>query len=313
LADPPSGDISGTIRSPDGRPVRYATVRLWQPQTRVIREGILGKTDATGHYSILRVPVGSYNLEASAENFSSERREINLRARDALKIDFLLEETMQYNASLPHAGGSGDTLIATRGQLFLGGHQLPPPYTLFYFKGALTVNGWQIPRPPEPVIVVPDSVKRASELIDRVRALSRAAYEAGKADEEIVEIMRKEYAASPIVDSVWTYPRSVMVRFRFGMRFGQQVYRPVTWVPPDPLKMRRDHLKELRDELDEGILVFIIGEGSTMTVPPPWRGELPPAVEAAKKRTEYPKGTRLRFGPDLEEQLRSPVRLVKVP
>jgi hypothetical protein len=197
--------------------------------------------------------------------------------------------------------------------LFLGGHRLHQPYKLYYYKGTLAVNGFQIPLPDEPVIVVSDSIRIQSELIERVGSMSRAAYNAGQTDDQIVELMRKEYAASSLVESVLTYPSSVMVLFRGGMRrFLHPAFNPGP--EPDPLKMQREALTDLRDTLDRGCLVYIIRDGYTVTAPPPWRDELRSAMGQLKRgELDRREAAKVGMSPDVIEQLRRPVALLQVP
>ncbi len=83
---PPSGFVRGTITDADaGTPVPGATVTALQG-TAVIRQT---SADGNGAY-VLHLPVGAYTIEATATNYSVERRSVNVTLNADVQANFAL-------------------------------------------------------------------------------------------------------------------------------------------------------------------------------------------------------------------------------
>jgi subtilisin family serine protease len=84
---PPSAFVEGTVTDAnDGQPIAGATIRALQDGT-VVRETT---TDADGHYRT-QLPLGTYTIEASATNYSTETAEVVLdQENEVVTQDFSL-------------------------------------------------------------------------------------------------------------------------------------------------------------------------------------------------------------------------------
>jgi len=84
---PPSAFVEGTVTDAnDGQPIPGATIRALQGGA-VVRETT---TDADGHYRI-QLPLGTYTIEASATNYSTETAEVVLdQENEVVTQDFSL-------------------------------------------------------------------------------------------------------------------------------------------------------------------------------------------------------------------------------
>jgi len=84
---PPSGFVEGTVTDAnDNQPIAGATIRALQGAD-VIRETT---TDADGHYRV-QLPLGTYTIEASANNYSTETAEVVLdQENEVVTQDFAL-------------------------------------------------------------------------------------------------------------------------------------------------------------------------------------------------------------------------------
>jgi len=84
-----SGNIAGLVYDPSGAVVPGATVRVVNTETGVTRTAT---TDEQGHYTVLNLPVGTYELTFTREGFAELKRTgVVLRVGDALKVDATLE------------------------------------------------------------------------------------------------------------------------------------------------------------------------------------------------------------------------------
>lgn len=80
-----SGSIQGTIKTSDGSPAEFVNVSL---------EGTSRGTvaDADGHFEIRNVRPGTYNLIASFVGLESQTEQIEVRAGEVTRVDFILKE-----------------------------------------------------------------------------------------------------------------------------------------------------------------------------------------------------------------------------
>ena len=95
------GSISGIVTDTSNLPVATAGVKLTNLETGLVRTE---KTNDTGRYDLLSLPVGSYTLEISASGFANYRQTgIQLNLRDELRVDAQLsissvQETVEVQA-----------------------------------------------------------------------------------------------------------------------------------------------------------------------------------------------------------------------
>ena len=84
-----TGSIIGYVRDSSGAVLPNATLTVTQTSTGYTRTAT---TDASGQYSILALPPGTYRLTASNAGFENGVVEnINLNVNDALNFDFTLQ------------------------------------------------------------------------------------------------------------------------------------------------------------------------------------------------------------------------------
>ena len=86
LGTPPSpqtGDLGGTVAASDGLPIAGATVT-------VEGTGFSTTTGGGGAYAITGVPVGTYNMTATAAGYSSATQVVTVQANTTVTTDFVL-------------------------------------------------------------------------------------------------------------------------------------------------------------------------------------------------------------------------------
>lgn len=66
LGQQATGSIRGTVSDPSGAVVPHVQVQAVEPETGFTR---LTRTDARGNYSLVRLPIGPYRLEAAKPGF----------------------------------------------------------------------------------------------------------------------------------------------------------------------------------------------------------------------------------------------------
>ncbi len=197
--------------------------------------------------------------------------------------------------------------------LYLGGNQMKVPYELSYVKGRFAVNGLALPLSEPLVAPTPKYTaqeraqiafgQRVGDVADSLRAVGMSPQQQG-------EVIRLMCAHSSLVDSVAVAPRGVTWWFHGGGRdFPRQIQVELAqkWVPVKPVSQREREVNELgriRGFLETGSAVFILGEGSSVIMPPEKADPL-----VAQARTGKALGGTL---PLLEAQLRSPVQLERV-
>ncbi|MFC7370130.1 carboxypeptidase regulatory-like domain-containing protein [Fictibacillus iocasae] len=86
---PNPGSVSGTVTSSTGGPVSGASVRVLDQLGNVIANAT---TALNGTYSITNLPVGTFNVLASAEGFPNESRSLSISAgQNVTGFDFVLQ------------------------------------------------------------------------------------------------------------------------------------------------------------------------------------------------------------------------------
>jgi len=84
----PDGSLVGTVKDPQNKVVTGATVTLKSTSTDTEKQA---KTDASGRYTFLGVPTGSYQLTVDAKGFDKWTKEgIQISAASQLPIDIVL-------------------------------------------------------------------------------------------------------------------------------------------------------------------------------------------------------------------------------
>jgi hypothetical protein len=82
------GTVNGIVTDPSAAAVRGATVAAINQQTQVTHSLV---TNTEGRYRFMNLDPGVYTLSASAPGFNvTERKDVNLLAREELAIDFQL-------------------------------------------------------------------------------------------------------------------------------------------------------------------------------------------------------------------------------
>ena len=84
-----SGAISGTALDPSGAVLPAVQVTVQNLETRAVRSAL---SDGTGHYSVLSLPVGRYEVKAQKEGFRAEVRTGNsLAVGQEATVDLVLQ------------------------------------------------------------------------------------------------------------------------------------------------------------------------------------------------------------------------------
>ena len=125
LAQQYQGAITGVVKDPTGAVIRGAIVRAVNTDTNVPYET---KTNEDGLYTILLLPVGSYDVSIAAQGFDTAVQHFDLHASDRLQIDMTLPlgsatQSVEVHSTVPlletTTGDSG--LTVTTAQV----HNLP--------------------------------------------------------------------------------------------------------------------------------------------------------------------------------------------
>jgi hypothetical protein len=83
-----TSSFAGTVTDKTGSVVAGATVRAISQATNVTREA---KTDDSGHYSILLLPVGDYTIHVEAPSFqTTEQKDLRLQVDEHREVNFAL-------------------------------------------------------------------------------------------------------------------------------------------------------------------------------------------------------------------------------
>src|SRR6266699_6213785 len=83
-----NGSFSGTVSDKTGSVVSGATVRVTSPGTGLSREA---KTDDTGHYLVLLLPVADYTIRVESQGFqTSEQKDLRLQVNEQREVNFTL-------------------------------------------------------------------------------------------------------------------------------------------------------------------------------------------------------------------------------
>jgi len=112
------GAVTGTVKDKSGALVKNATIVATDTQTHV---AFTSTTNEDGLYSILLLPIGTYELSVTAGGFETELQHFELHGNDRLQIDFTLRpgstsETVTVESAAPllesTTGDSGLTVSA---------------------------------------------------------------------------------------------------------------------------------------------------------------------------------------------------------
>ena len=148
-----TGSISGRVTNSVGRPLSFASLLL-------LGTHLGSLADSSGHYTMLKVPVGTYRISARRLGYDRPERTVPVRAGEEAIANFTLHERLVrtyvdpiVNGSVVVAGFDDLTVTVDRGEVFIGGNQISGPYTLSVIDSELAVNGYHLSRtvvPPDP-------------------------------------------------------------------------------------------------------------------------------------------------------------------
>lgn len=82
------GRLSGTVVNDAGRPVTDAIVEVW-------RTGLTARTDATGRFEIMNLPVGTHALEVRRIGFAPQQIPVHLATRSPTSVDVVLDKPVR--------------------------------------------------------------------------------------------------------------------------------------------------------------------------------------------------------------------------
>lgn len=80
--------LSGTVLNESGRPVSDAIVEVW-------RTGLSARTDASGHFELTRLPVGTHALEVRRIGFAPHQLPVQLASASATSVRVVLEKPVR--------------------------------------------------------------------------------------------------------------------------------------------------------------------------------------------------------------------------
>lgn len=117
-----NGSVTGTVKDISGAIVTKAAVTAINTQTQ---QGFKTNTNEAGQYSILLMPIGTYDLNVTSSGFQTEIQHFELHGNDHLQIDLTLHvgntsDTVTIRSEVPllesQTGDSGMTLSAEQVQ-----------------------------------------------------------------------------------------------------------------------------------------------------------------------------------------------------
>jgi hypothetical protein len=83
------GTLTGTVSDPQGLVLPAANVRLQNSQTAALYETV---STATGNYSVVQLPAGTYDLSVQAAGFKSYSRQgLTIQVAQTTRVDVILE------------------------------------------------------------------------------------------------------------------------------------------------------------------------------------------------------------------------------
>ena len=197
-----------------------------------------------------------------------------------------------------------DSRVARRGLLFLGGNRLDPPYVFTYVDGRLAVNGRALPDILPPLVPAADGELETRESVEaHLVALRDSLLAAGTGWARAQQFLTSRARAMPFVDTVAVAGRApqpnskadplrVYVRWKWGFR---NLYIHETtaysmgsgsrngadaWRQTDELFFRR--AGRIRDRLEAGDVIFLMGGGSEVIVSGSNRGKVLEDIEQLK-------------------------------
>jgi len=213
-------------------------------------------------------------------------------------------------------GFAGIVTSSGEGQVYLGGNRIDGPYELAYVSGQIAVNGRSLPIPAARISPTRDysAVEKEEFAFEqRVGDVADSLRLAGSAPEDIIEMLRAMCSANSHIDSVAVSASSLTWRFSDGKRVQIDLAaRTGRGLAVDRARIQESELKHVRELIDMGATVFILGPGRRVIIPKSMATHVDSLVSRLRSGGDLEGEDAKRLPPKLQAQLRDPVRLVRV-
>ena len=209
-----------------------------------------------------------------------------------------------------------------KGVVFLGGHELRPPYAFTRQRDRLTVNGYRLPDlvPPAARQAAPNAELEARRSLEaRLAALRDSLVQAGVDWGAAEERMKAVASSNPFVRSVQLQFEQGLRRFivHWGIGFNRSLFLRTGHVVQMSSRERAfaednylwvTRMNYLKSLLDDGCAIFLLGGGREFVVPAEHAKE---ALDAARRAAAARSRPRADFLPaDVLDQVHAPLALV---